>query len=69
MDILVEGDALADRIGVPGTPTVLLLDGRNRVIFGTMNSNPQDSTLSDAVAKTMAAFSGDQHTPAGSAAE
>ena len=69
MDIVVEGDALADRIGVPGTPTVLLLDGRNRVIFGTMNSNPQDSTLSDAVAKTMAAFSGDQHTPAGSAAE
>ena len=56
MDILVEGDALADRVGVPGTPMVLLLDRENRLVFATMNSDPNDPTLQNTVATTMAAY-------------
>lgn len=49
MDVLINGDPLVDQMGVPGTPVVVLLNGDNRVVFATPNSDPTDSTLRNAV--------------------
>ncbi|MEM9620259.1 MAG: TlpA disulfide reductase family protein [Pseudomonadota bacterium] len=48
MDVLLEGDALADSLGVPGTPAVLVVDADNQIIFATTNSDPDDPTLNRA---------------------
>lgn len=49
MDVLLHGDSLADSVGVPGTPAVLLLDADNQIVFATTNSNPDDPAISNAV--------------------
>lgn len=52
-DVLVQGDALAAKIGVKGTPTVFVLDRQNRVILRSSNSDPHDPALKQAVLKTL----------------
>lgn len=37
MTILEDGEELSERFGIPGTPTVLLLDSDNRVAYGAVN--------------------------------
>jgi len=49
MDILLDGDDVGTAYEVPGTPAILLLDGNNEVFFGTLDSNPEDPTLRNAV--------------------
>ena len=48
MDIVVGGDELAKQLGIPGTPTVLVLDGDNNIIHGEINPDPEDDTLEQA---------------------
>ena len=37
MTILVNGDNLAKRLNIPGTPTVVLLDEQNQIVYATVN--------------------------------
>jgi len=54
MDILVDGDTVGDLYEVPGTPAILLLDGKNNVVFGTLDSDPTNPELRNAVDALMA---------------
>lgn len=45
MTILKNGDHIAESLGVPGTPTVILLDGENNVRYGAVNPPPFDTEL------------------------
>ena len=56
LTILDDGDALAAEIGVVGTPTTILLDGDNRIVFETRNSDPTDKRLRYAVASAVASY-------------
>lgn len=48
-DIVLQGDDLAARTGVQGTPTVFVLDGQNRVRLRTSDSDPENPDLRQAV--------------------
>ncbi len=52
-DVVLDGDALAARIGVQGTPTVFVLDRDNRIQLRSSNSDPEDPMLKQAVASVM----------------
>ena len=54
MPILVEGDDVGNLYQVPGTPAILLLDGDNLVVLGTLDSNPDNPELRNAVDAVMA---------------
>ncbi len=49
MQVLVKGDEVADSLGVPGTPAVVLLDPTNQVVFATTNSDPEHPGIPQAV--------------------
>lgn len=54
MDVLIHGDALAEGLNVPGTPTVIVLDGNNQVVFGAVNPDPSDTTIELVVQRLLA---------------
>lgn len=55
-DLVVNGDTLADSVGVRGTPTVFVLDRENRVTLRLSDSNPDNPELRDAVEALMPPF-------------
>lgn len=56
MDILLDGDRVGEMFDVPGTPAILLLDSDNTEVFGTIESNPADPGLRNAVEAVMARY-------------
>ncbi len=54
MTILVDGNDVGDLYEVPGTPAILLLDGNDNVVFGTLDSDPNNPDLHNAVDALMA---------------
>jgi len=54
MDILINGDEVGNLYQVPGTPAILLLDAKNNIVFGTLDSNPENPELRNAVDAHMA---------------
>jgi len=54
MEILLNGDDVGNLYQVPGTPAILLLDGDNNVVFGTLDSDPENPELRNAVDYHMA---------------
>ncbi len=53
MPVLVEGDDVADSLGVPGTPAVLVLDADNRIVYATTNSDPQAPGIRRAISAVL----------------
>ncbi|NKC00655.1 MAG: redoxin domain-containing protein [Pseudomonadales bacterium] len=45
MDVLNNGDGLAEYLQIPGTPTVVVLDGSNQIVFGTVSPDPLDTAI------------------------
>lgn len=45
MVVLKHGDALAEGLNVPGTPTVIVLNHDNKVVFGAVNPDPNDTSI------------------------
>jgi len=49
MDVLNDGDALVEQLQIPGTPTVIVLDGQNQIVFGAVSPDPLDTKLERAI--------------------
>ncbi len=53
-DLLLQGDDLARRTGVPGTPTLFVLDQDDRVVWRSSESDPDNPALRAAVTALVA---------------
>ena len=53
MDVLKRGDALAQSLNVPGTPTVIILNGDNQLVYGAVSPDPADTTIESVVQRLL----------------
>lgn len=51
---LVDGDEVARRYDVKGTPTTMVIDGKGNIVFTTNTSDPEDGRLESAVKSLLA---------------
>ena len=49
MHVLNDGDAIATQLSIPGTPTVVVLNGQNDIVYGAVNPDPADPVLEQVI--------------------
>ncbi|NKC02293.1 MAG: redoxin domain-containing protein [Pseudomonadales bacterium] len=53
MTILRGGDEIAQRLNIPATPSVLVLDDKNQIVFGAVNPKPSENEVENSVRKLL----------------